>query len=159
MKIKPILLLISALLIFSACSKADEGLKKAQSTASDFTLETIDGEKITLSDILKEKKAVLVFWASWCPTCRREMPLAEKFYTDNKDKLELIGINVRESKAKAERFLRKTKVTYPIALDSKGDVAKLYKVRGIPTVIVVDKDSKIIHYGNSIKQMIKKIDF
>ncbi len=83
----------------------------------------------------------------------------EKFYQENKDKVALIGIDVGESKAKVESFVRKKRILYPIALDPKGRVAKLYKVRGIPTVVAVNQDGKIIYYGHSIKEMLRKVDF
>jgi peroxiredoxin len=83
----------------------------------------------------------------------------EKFYKENKDKVALIGIDVGESKARVESFVRKKGILYPIALDPKGRVANLYKVRGIPTVVAVNQDGKIIYYGHSIKEMTRKVDF
>lgn len=151
--------LIMTLLLFSACSRTDEQPKSTDNTAADFTLERIDGEKIVLSEILKSKNAVLVFWATWCSHCKKEILHIERFYKENKDKTEVIGINVKESRAKVEKFLNKKDITYPVVLDSDGKVANLYNVRGIPTIVAVSREGKIIYYGHSIEEMLGKIDF
>lgn len=160
MRIKSIfILLLMALVAFSACSRADEQSSAGETKAADFTLEALEGEKITLSELLKEKNVVLDFWTTWCPACVRSIPEIEKFYTENKDKVAVIGINIGENKEKVEKFVQQKKISYPMVLDSDSSVAKLYKVRGIPAVFAVDKDSNIIYSGHSIKEMTKKIEF
>ncbi|MCQ9208565.1 MAG: TlpA family protein disulfide reductase [Omnitrophica bacterium] len=160
MKINSIFfVLLMTLFTVSACSRTDEQLSAPQEIASDFTLTTVDGEKIVLSDILRTRKAVLKFWATWCPYCREVIPQMEKFYRENKDKVAVIGIDIKESKTKVENFIRKIEISYPIALDTDGSVARLYKVRGVPTIVVVDKDSKIIYYGHSVQEMLEQVDF
>ncbi len=82
MRIKSIfILLLMALVAFSACSRADEQSSAGETKAADFTLEALEGEKITLSELLKEKNVVLDFWTTWCPACVRSIPEIEKFYT------------------------------------------------------------------------------
>ena len=120
--------------------------------APDFTLETTGGERIILKDVLKEKKAVLVFWATWCPHCAAEAPHVENFYRKNKGKVAVIGINEGESRAKVAAFAEKKGLSYPMALDSDGSVANAYGVRGVPTIIAVGKDAKILYYGHSINE-------
>ena len=157
MRVKTILFAsIVMLFTFSACSSQT---MQIQDTAPDFTLEGLDGSEIVLSDVLKTKTVVLDFWATWCFYCIRSVPAMEKFYKENKDKVAVIAIDVGESKAKVESFVRKKGILYPIALDPKGRVAKLYNVRGIPTVVAVNQDGKIIYYGNSIEEMLQKVDF
>ena len=159
MRTSPILfILIVSLLTLSACSKA-EGQLKVGDAAPDFTLETVTGEKIALSDVLKEKKVVLDFWASWCPPCVRAISELEEFYSENKDKVEIIGINIKESKPKVASFIRKKGISYPVVLDSDGKVAGLYNVRSIPTIVAVDKTGEMLYYGHSVKEMTGKVDF
>lgn len=158
--IRPIfLMLLMALFLFSACSRGTGQTMRVQDAAPDFTLENLDGSEIVLSDVLKTKTVVLDFWAIWCPYCVKAIPHLEKFYAENKDKVALIAVDVGESKAKVENFVRKRRISYPVVLDPKGSVADLYKVRGIPTVVAVGQDGKIIYYGHSIKEMVRKIDF
>jgi peroxiredoxin len=131
----------------------------AQNKAPDFTLEALSGERVVLSDVLKKQKVVLVFWATWCPFCVKEMSLLEKFYQENQDKVVVMGIDVQESKTKIENFVRGKKISYPIVLDSEGKVATLYNAVGVPTIVVVNQDGTIIYYGHSTKEMISKIEF
>src|SRR3989338_7669133 len=72
-------------------------------TAPDFELETLEGKKAKLSDY-RGKKVILNFWASWCPPCREEMPEFQRIYSENKDKLVVVGVNLQENRENAERF-------------------------------------------------------
>ena len=157
MRVKTIL--FASIIMFFTVSACSSQSMRIQDTAPDFTLESLEGEQIILSDILKTKIAVLDFWATWCLYCIQSMPAMEKFYQENKDKVAVIGIDVGESKAKVGSFVRKKGILYPIALDPKGRVAKLYNVRGIPTVVAVNQDGRIIYYGHSIEEMLRKVDF
>ena len=160
MKINSIfIMLILTLLAFNACSRANEQPAGEENLAPDFAIQTLEGEKVVLSEVLKEKKAVLEFWATECYYCVKSIPDIEEFYKENKDKVALLAISIKESEEKLKSFVRKKKISYPVALDSDGSIAKLYNVRGVPTVIVVDKDGKILYSGYSIKEMSEKVDF
>ncbi|MCK5706433.1 MAG: TlpA family protein disulfide reductase [Candidatus Aureabacteria bacterium] len=121
--------------------------------APDFTLESIDGKSITLKEALDGKKVLLIFWSTWCPYCVKEVPHVEKFHIENSDKVNVIGINAGESKAKVSRFVQKKGMTYKVALDKDGSVAKSYKVVGIPMLIVIDKDGSILSKGHSMEEV------
>jgi peroxiredoxin len=152
-------MLILAISMFGLGCKADSQSMRKRDLAGDFTLETIDGEKVVLSDILKEKETILIFWATWCPYCRNELLRMDKFYAENKAKVEVIAIDIEESKQKVESFIRGKEIYYPVVIDSDGSVAQLYKVRGVPTIVVVNRGSRIIHFGHSTENMIDNIDF
>lgn len=151
--------LVIVFLALSACSRAKEPSGSSEDLAPDFSLQAIDGETIVLSDILKEKIVVLDFWASWCTYCVRAMPRMEEFYAQNKDKVTVIGINVGESESNVRKFAQRIGISYPIALDFDSNVARAYKVRGIPTIVAVDKNGTILYYGHSIEEMVAKIEF
>lgn len=142
-----------------ACSRADGLAKNIPAQAADWTLETLDGSSITLSELLRDKKAVLVFWASWCAYCKQELLEAEKFYVENKDTVDVVAVNLQDSDAKAEKALEGKNISYPVALDKEGKVAGLYNVVGLPTIVAVGSDSRILYYGHSIAEMLKKTKF
>ncbi len=156
-KLHTILVISIFLVALSACVGKQPAAVESQQKAADFTVETIDGSKITLSEVLKDKNAVLVFWATWCPYCVKEIPAVEKFYTQKKDTAEVIGINLQESKEKVRTFAEKHAISYRIALDLTGNIGRLYNVRGIPTVVAIDKNRNIIYYGHSIEEMESKV--
>ncbi|KFL43303.1 thiol-disulfide oxidoreductase [Lysinibacillus sp. BF-4] len=124
------------------------GLRKGD-TPPDFTLTTLDGEKVTLSDY-KGKKVILNFWASWCPPCKAEMPHMQKYY-DKKAKeqnFEILAVNLTsEEKGDrlVEKFLQSYGITFPVPMDEKGDIALKYQVITIPSTFILNTDGQIEH--------------
>ena len=113
--------------------------------AQDFTLNTLDGAKIRLSD-LRGKVVLLDFWATWCPPCRMELPSIEKLHEEYKDKgLVVLGIN-DEDNGTVKGFLKSHKYTLPVLMDVKRAVHRMYGARAIPTVVVIDADGVIKGY-------------
>lgn len=153
------LIVFMTLFLFNGCSRANEQSAGELGRAVDFTLEGIDGEKIILSNILKTKDAVLIFWTTWCPYCKQEVPDIERFYMENRDRVAVVGINVRENRAKVERYIRKNRISYPVVLDSNGNIARLYNLKGVPAIVAISKEDKIMYYGCSIKEMVNKVNF
>lgn len=56
----------------------------------------------------------------------------------------MVNVNLMESRKKAERFAQKHRLPYETILDEKGDVSGIYGVRGIPTLILIDKTGRIV---------------
>ncbi|MCX7048971.1 MAG: redoxin domain-containing protein [Candidatus Sumerlaeota bacterium] len=107
--------------------------------ATDFKLSTPDGKSLNLSDAKGKRGVVLVFFATWCPPCMREVPAVKKFVEETKDKgVVVYGVNCAEDKAKVEKFIKDKQVNYPILLDGDGKVGDIYKVEAIPTIIGID---------------------
>lgn len=106
----------------------------------DFTLEDLNGNKVTLSQ-LKGKKVFLNFWATWCPPCKAEMPDMEKLYQETKDSdLVMLAVNVGEDKKTVQDFITKNNYNYTILLDTDGKISQLYQVSGIPTSYFIDTE-------------------
>lgn len=109
--------------------------------APDFTLDTLDGTKVTLSD-LRGKIVVINLWATWCPPCRAEMPALENAYQQYKDSgVVVLGLNVtnQDSESEVPRFVDEFGLTFPILLDRDGSVSALYQLRGLPTTYFVNR--------------------
>ena len=114
--------------------------------ASDFTLETHDGKKLTLSKLKGKSGAVLVFFATWCPACMAEVPQVKKLVESaRKEKVIVYGVNIQQSKRIVGKFVKDKKINYRILLDSDAKVTKSYGVTGIPTIIGIDGDG-IVRY-------------
>nr|WP_321465918.1 TlpA disulfide reductase family protein [uncultured Desulfobulbus sp.] len=110
----------------------------------------LDGHAIDLSQSIGSKPVVLVFWASWCPSCRSEVPkinqLAEKYQSRG---MEFVAVNVgyNDSVERAQAFARKTQMHYPAYFDGSGKVTEAYQLIGVPTIIVADKHG-VIRFRN-----------
>jgi peroxiredoxin len=128
--------------------------------AASFKLLTLDGKEIELESFAKGKVTLLVFGTTWCPSCRHEIPLLKEYYSELKDDgLNVLGIDIQESVKKVKSLVDKKKINYPVLLDSKADVARLYKVIGIPLNIVLDKSGVIVYKDNRPpdKELLKKL--
>lgn len=115
--------------------------------APDFSLKTIEGKEIKLSD-LRGKTVLINLWASWCPPCRYEMPGIQAAYEKYKDKgLVVLGIDftVQDNLPDVKAFIQELKLTFPILLDETGDVSVgLYGMRGLPTSYFIDTEG-VLH--------------
>ena len=111
--------------------------------APDFVLAYPDGTRSSLSD-LRGQPVLINFWASWCAPCRAEMPELVDAFQQHKDQgLVVIGVNQQESEDKALQFMQEFGIEFPVALDSRGDLASLYVARGLPTTYFIDRDGNI----------------
>ncbi|MCD6217032.1 TlpA family protein disulfide reductase [bacterium] len=124
-----------------------EPIKSASSgekAAPDFTVTTIDGGKITLSDY-KGKKAVLIdIWGTWCAPCRIEMPELQKFYEKHPDEVEIIAAAQNSPLKDIQAFVKENKISFKIVLDSSGTVSRKYRSKYIPFLTVISKEGKIL---------------
>lgn len=109
--------------------------------APDFSVTTLDGEAIKLSD-LKGKRVVVDFWATWCPPCVQEIPHFIKLRSDSSpDDLVIVGISSEDTDT-LKSFVKKKGINYPIA--SADDLPAPYKdVSGIPTTFFIDRNGVI----------------
>jgi thiol-disulfide isomerase/thioredoxin len=108
--------------------------------APDFTLTSLNGEAVTLSE-LRGKTVVLNFWASWCAPCRQEMPLLQATYEAyGGDGLEVLAVNMGEEGNRVEGFAEDMAVAFPVFADEQTSVGTLYRIRGAPTTYFVDRD-------------------
>jgi len=114
--------------------------------APEFTLEDLNGNKISLSD-LKGKVIFLNFWATWCPPCEAEIPHFIEVYKEYKDQgMEIIGISVDSAGPKSViKFAEKYKINYPVVMYTL-DIIKGYRPgNAIPVTIIIGPNGKIRH--------------
>jgi peroxiredoxin len=119
--------------------------------APDFTLRTLNGEQVSLSDF-RGQPVIINFWATWCGPCRIEMPeFQEAFAEHQADGLIVLGVNLteRDSVNAVPGFLDEFGLTFPVVLDEGGEVANTYKVFGQPASIFVDQNGDVhqVFYG------------
>ncbi|MEO4053742.1 TlpA disulfide reductase family protein [Solibacillus sp. CAU 1738] len=127
-----------------AVTTTEEAETPARAQAPDFSLETLDGTQLALSD-LKGQKVLLNFWATWCAPCKAEMPHMQSFYEKYKDKnVTVIAVNLQDSRDKLASFVEEYGLTFPISLDTTGEIGSQYKVFTIPTSYFIDEQGGIV---------------
>ena len=113
-----------------------------------FTVTDINGKTISLNK-LKGRYVLLDFWATWCGPCMAEMPfvkdIRKKYPTE---KLVVIGISSDTKKQNLLYGIRKNNITWPQYLDIEKNVGTLYSVEDIPTMILLDKEGKMLYRSN-----------
>jgi len=113
--------------------------------APDFTLERLDREgQLTLSSL--EGKAVLLnVWASWCIPCKEEAPFLERAWQQNRKRgLVVVGLDAKDFRRDARRFVKRFGLTFPIVYDGPGDTLGGYGLTGFPETFVLDRQGKVV---------------
>jgi len=96
----------------------------------------------------KGKVVLIDVWATWCGPCRETMPLIQKIYNERREKgLEVVAIS-GESASTVERFLKENPYTYPFYIDLDNSVSDSFKITGLPTSIVIDRDGNVVFRGH-----------
>ena len=156
------LIAILWLLMFFQQEASAVALKvKIGNTAPDFTLRSLNGEFVSLSDYLGKKPVHMFFWATWCPSCRTELKILETQYKKYQAaQVELLAINVgmRESLDRVQNFIYKSGLQSPVLFDKGGKIStNLYGTLGIPTNIVIDINGIIRYNDTQLPQDFDKI--
>lgn len=93
---------------------------------------------------------IVDFWASWCKPCRQSIPWLNDMRARYGDSgLTIIGVNVDAERRDADRFLQDVAINFEIVFDPKGDLARQFKVQGMPASYVFDRSGKLVktHLG------------
>ncbi len=140
MKLKT-LTIIGLLLILLAC-----GGKKEQGTspAPYFSLKDVNGKTLTLEDF-KGEPFVLVFWATWCPTCRKEIPLLNKLAQEGH---RVVSITLNRDQEQVKRFIEEHHIIYPVLMGTYQVTIDYGNIRFLPTIFLINTKGYIV--GKSV---------
>ena len=164
-KIIAALFVLVLLVFFPASSSIGQFIpnapfKAAYTYALDFSLKDLQGNVFQLSNH-RGKSVVIFFGTTWCPSCRSELPLYKEIYnTYAKYDMEVIYINIMEPQEKVAKFAKANSLPFRILLDKDGEVATHYAVVGVPTLVLIDQEGKIIkktHRTADLNLLLKKL--
>ena len=119
---------------------------QAPKPAPALKLKDIEGKSHDLAQ-LRGKVVLINFWATWCPPCRREMPSMERLAQAFKGQpFVVLAVDVGEDPDTIEAFTSQldTALTFPILLDPRSHAMRAWKVAGLPTTFLVDKQGRIV---------------
>jgi peroxiredoxin len=122
---------------------APAGAAGAPVPAPDFVLPTYGGSNVRLSS-LRGQVVVVNFWASWCAPCRRELPGLQRLWTRlHSGGLEVLAVNVDEAPQQAGQMAQRLGLAFPVLLDPRRELARLYDLRTLPSTLVIDRDGRL----------------
>ncbi len=111
--------------------------------APDFTVYDKNGDEVKLSDY-NGKPIVINFWASWCGPCKMEMPDFQEKYTELKDSINFLMVNMtdgsRETVKSASEFIEEQGYDFPVFYDTESDAAITYGATALPTTFFIDAE-------------------
>ena len=110
-------------------------------------LENLEGEEIVIGDLLEEGMVLFDFWATWCKPCQLALPEMQRVYEEYHDRgLTVIGISVDGPRnfSKVRPFANRLSLTFPLVLDTTGELQRAFKVTAIPTSILIDSAGVVL---------------
>lgn len=140
----------------------------AKAAAPDFTMETLDGGSVSMSDY-QGKPVVVNFAASWCGPCEYEAPVLARAYEKYQDQVVFLGVAVKDNIESQRAFAERHGLKFPIGMDPAGNIGYSYQKAGnvsisaIPMTFFVDQDGNIATYwvgpltDDNIDMLIKAI--
>lgn len=119
------------------------GLLPAGSQAPEFTVETIDGDNVSLDDAGGKQATMLFFFASWCPHCNKQAPVISDLEDEYEDlQVVMMGIDGRDDSKKVREFVNRYGIEGPATYAPS--LGPTYRVSGYPTIYVIDSNNYII---------------
>ena len=115
----------------------------------DFTLQTKEGEKVTLSEVIGKNKLTLIdFWASWCGPCRHENPVVKAAYEQYHELgFDVIAISVDQDEAAWLDAVEEDQLPYTLVRDSENTVSEDYLIYYIPANFLFDQNGTMVAKG------------
>ena len=161
-KIIKFLILLFCFSIFSSISQTNEdiplnniAINEIPKPISSLLFEDFSGNQIDLKDF-KEKLVLINFWATWCKPCRNEMPSLDSLYEDKNFKnLKIFTVNMEQpNKLKTKNFFTVLNIkNLEIFFDSDLNFVKEFKLRGVPTTVLINKK------GEEFARIIGEVNF
>ncbi len=136
---KKLLLWTAALLIMASLTA------NAFADSRDWSLVDTKGETFATATQLGDAPALLIFWATWCAPCKKELADLKPYFDGLVDKgyhVVLISEDNAKTQSKVKPYIDSKKFTWPVLLDPSGEVLKRYGGTSLPFTVVLDKDGK-----------------
>ena len=165
-----LLALVAAIIFWPVEASANSAVQQPQDiesttlihagdVAPDFTVEMLDGKRVTLSS-LRGKVVLVSFWATWCPPCRQEMSHMQEGVIDRfaGNDLVVLPISRGEKRETVEKFIEKMGYGFPVGLDIDQSIYSKYASNYVPRSVVINREGEVVYvavgYDEQIAQEI-----
>jgi peroxiredoxin len=104
-----------------------------------ISLPSTDGKSINIPGDMKGNLTVLLFWSQGCPYCKKEMPLIEPLFKKYRHRgFSFVAVHMGDGMEASRSIKRDMGLTFPIVVDEKSSLRKLYGIVSVPTMFVLD---------------------
>ncbi|MFU8833182.1 MAG: TlpA family protein disulfide reductase [Wenzhouxiangella sp.] len=133
-----------AMLLVATVARAGEGIP-VEVLEAPWT--SVDGETIRLEEFRGRQPVYLKFWASWCSTCREEMPHLQSVYRDHGDEIAVIAVNlgINDDRQAVVETRDEFGLDMPIVIDRDGMLAQAFDLVATPYHVLLDRDLRLVH--------------
>lgn len=143
-----VVLTMSGLAFHADAVPMNDGSGQMQKAAN-FSAVDMQGTKVSLDTYLGKDPVLLVFFATWCPPCRREVPELVKLQNTYADKgLEIIAVSLDNARRVLPRFIKQQKINYTVWHDEMNEGRRAYNVSGIPMNLLINKSGEVTYLGH-----------
>ncbi len=137
------------LVAFLCLSAAAQAQAKVGEAVPSFDTQLLDGKTLT-AQALKGKVVLVVYWATWCPPCQRELPELQALYEKHRGKgFEILALSIDADKFTVEEFWKDHDYLFPVAMIAPAHIQALGKVKATPTLHLIDRKGvlRLVHLG------------
>lgn len=128
--------LLVAALALSAAAQAQ--LREGQPVPA-FETRLLDGKALG-AQALEGKAVLVVFWATWCPTCQKELPQLQALYEKHRDKgFEILALSIDADRFTVEEFWKDHDYRFPVAMRAPAHVRVFGPIKAIPALYLIDR--------------------
>jgi peroxiredoxin len=135
------ILATAVLLAFASRVCASELKRSDEAAKPEFTLQDMDGKTVQLKTF-KGRTVLVHFFATWCESCREELPALTRFLSRSAPSISVVAIAVADADQRVKQFFERTPVNFPVLLDRDRAVAKSWNVSTLPSTYVLDARMK-----------------
>ncbi len=160
-----------ALAVLEAQAKATKQAEMVKTIlnepAGGFVLRDLEGKQVSM-DSLRGKTVILDFWATWCGPCKASFPAMQQIVNKHKEDKNVVLLfidtweNVDDKKKNAIDFIKQSPYTFHVLMDNDNQVVEHYKVEGIPTKFIIDKDGvlrfKAVGFDGSTENTVSELE-
>jgi thiol-disulfide isomerase/thioredoxin len=136
--------------LMGASAPASTQLAKA------LPVQNLNGKKAQI-DFRSGSPILLVFFASWCGSCKKEAPGVVEVARKSGNRFAVVGVSVDKTADKAAGFVDKFNITYPVVIDSDLTLADAVGVKGTPSLVLVDGQGNILHKASKLDARMKEL--
>lgn len=125
------------------CAAAAHGASLVGKPAPPLAGVDLQHQPVDLS-ALRGQRVLVMFWATWCSPCRKEMPLVQAVFDKyHAQGFAVIAVDVGDDSNDAAAFLHQYRLAFPVLLDPNGHTAERFQVIGLPTNYLIDADGVV----------------